>query len=114
MTSMKTKSYEELSKIDDFEKRYEYLKLNGKVAEETFGHARYLNQEFVTKLLFEMMDAILVLKDGLLAVAYLYITSIQSQRNRLLLETDPYTILTILFAVQKGHMMQSTTAVQIF
>ena len=46
MKTTKTRSYEELVKIDDFEKRYEYLKIGGKVAEETFGHARYLNQDF--------------------------------------------------------------------
>lgn len=38
------KSYSELIAFPTFEERYRYLKLSGKVAEETFGHDRYLNQ----------------------------------------------------------------------
>ena len=40
------KTYSELIKIPTFEERYEYLNLHGSVAEETFGHNRYLNQKF--------------------------------------------------------------------
>lgn len=40
------RTYSELIKLPTFEERYEYLKLNGKVAEETFGFDRYLNQIF--------------------------------------------------------------------
>lgn len=66
VTSMKTKSYEELSKIDDFEKRYEYLKLNGKVSEETFGHARYLNQDFYKRDpdWLQVRDEVIIRDDG--------------------------------------------------
>lgn len=38
------KTYSELSKLQNFESRYRYLKLNGFVGEETFGFDRYLNQ----------------------------------------------------------------------
>ena len=41
-----SRSYSELIRLPTFEERYEYLKLGGKVGEETFGHDRYLNQEF--------------------------------------------------------------------
>lgn len=42
---MKTiRTYTELSKLQTFEERYEYLKLGGKVGVETFGFDRYLNQ----------------------------------------------------------------------
>lgn len=44
METRKTKSYTELLTIDNFIDRYNYLKLNGKVAEDTFGSYRYLNQ----------------------------------------------------------------------
>ena len=66
MTSMKTKSYEELSKIEDFEQRYEYLKLNGKVSEETFGHARYLNQDFYKNDpdWLQVRDEVIIRDDG--------------------------------------------------
>ena len=40
------RTYSELSKLKTFEERYEYLKLDGTVGEETFGFDRYLNQKF--------------------------------------------------------------------
>ena len=40
------KSYEELVKLKTFKERYRYLKLSGRVGEETFGCDRYLNQVF--------------------------------------------------------------------
>ena len=43
---MSIKTYSELITIPTFEERYEYLRLNGRVGEETFGFDRYLNQEF--------------------------------------------------------------------
>ncbi|MDO5397628.1 MAG: hypothetical protein Q4G33_06835 [bacterium] len=51
MKTMKTmkkiiKSYDELIKLPSFEERFEYLRLNGTVGEETFGFARYINQSF--------------------------------------------------------------------
>ena len=38
------RTYSELIAIPTFEERFEYLKLNGSVGLETFGHDRYLNQ----------------------------------------------------------------------
>ena len=38
------RTYSELITIPTFEERFEYLKLNGSVGLETFGHDRYLNQ----------------------------------------------------------------------
>lgn len=40
------KSYAELSKLKTFKERFNYLKLDGSVGEDTFGYARYLNQKF--------------------------------------------------------------------
>lgn len=45
---MKVRTYSELITIPTFEERYEYLKLGGRVGEETFGFDRYINQEFYT------------------------------------------------------------------
>lgn len=42
------RTYSELIKLETFEERYEYLKLGGKVGEETFGFDRYLNQILYT------------------------------------------------------------------
>lgn len=44
--TMKIRTYSELMKFDNFIDRYNYLKLGGKVGEETFGFDRYLNQQF--------------------------------------------------------------------
>lgn len=41
---MTTKTYSELITIPSFIERYRYLKLVGRVGEETFGYNRYLNQ----------------------------------------------------------------------
>lgn len=38
------KTYKELILLPTFDERLEYLKLNGRVGEETFGYSRYLNQ----------------------------------------------------------------------
>lgn len=40
------KTYSELIKLPTFEERFEYLRLDGVVGEETFGFDRYLNQIF--------------------------------------------------------------------
>lgn len=44
MTIIRT--YSELISLPTFEERYHYLKLDGKVGEDTFGFDRYLNQQF--------------------------------------------------------------------
>ena len=43
---MSIRTYSELIKIPTFKDRFEYLRLDGKVGEETFGFDRYLNQIF--------------------------------------------------------------------
>lgn len=47
MTTIRT--YSEMMKLKTFKERFEYLKLDGRVGEETFGFDRYLNQEFYHK-----------------------------------------------------------------
>lgn len=44
--SNKIRTYSELILLPTFEERFEYLRLDGKVGEETFGFDRYLNQKF--------------------------------------------------------------------
>lgn len=43
---MNIRTYTELSRIDTFIERYRYLRLGGRVGEETFGFDRWLNQKF--------------------------------------------------------------------
>lgn len=40
------RTYSELITLPTFEERFDYLQLNGRVGEDTFGHQRYLNQVF--------------------------------------------------------------------
>ena len=46
MKTMDIKTYSELSKLTTFEERYRYLRLGGRVGEETFGFDRWINQMF--------------------------------------------------------------------
>lgn len=46
MRKKNIRTYSELILLPTFEERYEYLRLGGKVGEETFGFDRYLNQMF--------------------------------------------------------------------
>lgn len=43
------KTYSELITLPTFEERYQYLRLSGRVGEETFGYDRYLNQIFYSR-----------------------------------------------------------------
>ena len=43
---MEIRTYNELMQFRTFDERYDYLKLNGRVADLTFGFDRYLNQVF--------------------------------------------------------------------
>lgn len=40
------RTYTELSRLTTFEERYRYLRLGGRVGEETFGFDRWINQTF--------------------------------------------------------------------
>lgn len=43
---MSLRTYSELSQLPTFRERFEYLKLDGTIGEDTFGFDRYLNQIF--------------------------------------------------------------------
>lgn len=45
-TSPLIRRYSELKTLETFKERFEYLKLDGRVAAQTFGTERYLNQAF--------------------------------------------------------------------
>lgn len=44
------RTYSELEKLPSLEERFEYLKLQGEVGQETFGFDRYINQRFYRSL----------------------------------------------------------------
>jgi hypothetical protein len=58
-----TKTYTELSKLSTFLERFQYLQLNGRVASETFGGSRYLNQSFYTSPEWRQVRQQVILRD---------------------------------------------------
>ena len=62
---MHIKTYSDLIKLNTFEERFEYLKLNdGRVGEDTFGHLRYLNQQFYKTTLWKHIKRDLIIRDN--------------------------------------------------
>ena len=58
---MKIRTYSELIEIPTFEERYRYLRLGGRVGEDTFGFDRYLYQSFLrTKEWHDLRDFVIV------------------------------------------------------
>lgn len=60
---MTARSYSEMLARDTFLSRFEYLKLGGKVGEETFGSERYLNQIFYTSWAWKQARDVVILRD---------------------------------------------------
>jgi hypothetical protein len=58
------RTYEELITYPTFEERYNYLKLCGIPAEETFGPDRYLNQMFYRSKEWKRIRDIVILRDN--------------------------------------------------
>ena len=59
------RSYSELITLPTFEERYEYLRLGGKVGEETFGCDRYLNQMcYKSEAWLEVRDYVIIRDNG--------------------------------------------------
>lgn len=58
------RTYEELITYPTFEERYEYLRIKGKVGEETFGYDRYMNQMFYRSKEWKRVRDIVILRDN--------------------------------------------------
>jgi hypothetical protein len=58
------KTYTELSKLQTYEERFEYLSLNGKVGEDTFGFDRYLNQQLYKSKEWKTVRDEVILRDN--------------------------------------------------
>ena len=67
MTIVKTmmiRTYSELILLPTFEERFEYLRLDGKVAEDTFGFDRYLNQLFYRSQEWKKIRDYVIVRDN--------------------------------------------------
>lgn len=58
------RTYSELIRIPTFEERFEYLRLDGAVGEETFGFDRYLNQVFYNSSAWKEIRRKVILRDS--------------------------------------------------
>lgn len=58
------RTYSELITLPTFEERFQYLKLDGRVGEETFGFDRYLNQIFYGSDEWKSVRDFVIIRDG--------------------------------------------------
>jgi hypothetical protein len=61
---MMIRRYSELIRIPDFTGRYDYLRLQGSVGDETFGYDRWINQRFYTSREWRRARLAVIARDG--------------------------------------------------
>lgn len=61
---MNIRTYSDLSKLTTFEDRYNYLRLNGFVGQETFGFDRYINQVFYKSAKWRSVRDFVIVRDN--------------------------------------------------
>lgn len=57
------RTFSELSRLDTWEERFEYLKLGGGVGRSTFGFDRYLNQQFYRSREWQDIRSFVLVRD---------------------------------------------------
>jgi hypothetical protein len=57
------RTYSGLLRLNTFEERYEYLRLDGTVGKETFGFDRFINQRFYKSLEWKRVRDIVIVRD---------------------------------------------------
>jgi hypothetical protein len=60
----KIRTYAEMSRLQTFEERFEYLKISGAVGRDTFGFDRYLNQIFYKSKEWKSIRNQVILRDN--------------------------------------------------
>lgn len=56
--------YKDLSRLESFIERYQYLKIHGKVGEETFGLDRYINQSLYKSQRWKNIRSQVIIRDN--------------------------------------------------
>ena len=64
VSQMIIRTYSELITLPTFEERFEYLKLSGKVGEETFGYDRVFNQKFYNSYEWKLVRDEIIFRDN--------------------------------------------------
>lgn len=60
----RSRCYSELSQLESFEDRFEYLSLRGQVGCETFGSNRWINQRFYTSREWRNLREVVIIRDN--------------------------------------------------
>lgn len=102
------KTYSELILLPTFEERFRYLKLDGRVGEETFGLDRYLNQLFYTSPEWRRIRRDVIVRDngcdlgiwdreiqGLITVHHLNPISVEDILNRTEILLNPEYLICV-------------------
>lgn len=105
---MSIKTYSELILLPTFEERFRYLKLDGRVGEETFGLDRYLNQIFYTSDEWRKIRRDVIVRDngcdlgiwdreihGLITVHHLNPISVEDILNRTEILLNPEYLICV-------------------
>ncbi|MDY6073123.1 MAG: hypothetical protein SPI49_03390 [Eubacteriales bacterium] len=58
------RKYSELIKLKSFDERFNYLMLDGRIGEDTFGYDRYLNQRFYCSKEWKQVRDYIIARDG--------------------------------------------------
>lgn len=58
------RTYSELITFPTFEERFDYLRLNGGIGQETFGYDRWLNQRFYTSSQWKTIRNAVIIRDN--------------------------------------------------
>lgn len=61
---MKIRTYRELSRLQTFNERFEYLKLDGRVGKDTFGFDRIFNQKFYRSKEWRAIRDFVIIRDN--------------------------------------------------
>lgn len=105
---MSIKTYSELILLPTFEERFHYLRLGGKVGEETFGFDRYLNQMFYQSPEWRSVRRAVIVRDngcdlgiwdreiqGLITVHHLNPISVDDILNRTEILLNPEYLISV-------------------
>lgn len=114
---MKTKSYNELMKLNTFEERFRYLKTDSSIGDTTFGSNRYYNQQFYNSEEWKKLRKKIIVRDrgcnlGMIGcdisnsenivihhIEPITITDIKERTSKL---TDPNNLITVSSSLHKA------------
>lgn len=113
MTNIRT--YSELITLPTFEERFEYLRVDGIIGEETFGSRRYINQKYYTSSEYKRLRRIILLRDngldlgvedhqinGIIVIHHMNPITIEDILNHSPLAWDPEYLISVSAITHKA------------